>query len=244
MLFTSRTGRRVLLREPRATRVEAAAVLACVTSVALEREWIIIAPNELPDLDGEIAFLAGTKAMGSLAVVAELLPDDQPDGQLDGRSGEDTAGQAGAEERSPVIVGMANVSALGRLAVRHSFGLGLSLRKDVREEGVGTKVLTAIVDWCRRHPWCAKIDLSVFTRNARAIGLYRKLGFQERGVEQAGALLKGEWVDILHMTLFVKSGAELDAVVELANAEVAKADEAAASKAVASKSEEAKQEAR
>jgi ribosomal protein S18 acetylase RimI-like enzyme len=50
-----------------------------------------------------------------------------------------------------------------------------------RGQGVGKRLVREVVEHCRRHD---AVEVHVWTdrTNARAIGLYKKLGFEDRGV--------------------------------------------------------------
>ncbi|WP_218932152.1 GNAT family N-acetyltransferase [Adhaeretor mobilis] len=70
-------------------------------------------------------------------------------------------------------------SPLSRLAHRGIFGMGVA--PQWRGQGVGRQLLQTFLAWAELNPMLEKICLAVVANNARAIALYKKLGFQEEG---------------------------------------------------------------
>ena len=54
--------------------------------------------------------------------------------------------------------------------------LGMGIVDGYRSAGLGTRLLTGVIDWARRQG-AHKVVLEVWPHNTRAIGLYEKLGF-------------------------------------------------------------------
>jgi ribosomal protein S18 acetylase RimI-like enzyme len=67
-----------------------------------------------------------------------------------------------------------------RRAVQHVATLGMSVRADVRGQGVGGALLDAALDWAAEHGF-TRVELYVYARNAPAIALYEKHGFLHEG---------------------------------------------------------------
>lgn len=108
-------------------------------------------------------------------------------------------------EQDGRIVGMLDFSNGHRERIAHTGDLGMSIAADARSRGVGTHLLGALLEWAAAHPLLEKVHLSVHANNARAIGLYKKLGFKVEGV-RARELKYGpdEYVDTVLMGRFVK----------------------------------------
>jgi L-phenylalanine/L-methionine N-acetyltransferase len=81
----------------------------------------------------------------------------------------------------------------------HAWGLWLAVRDDWQGKGVGTKLMEALIDLADNWLGALRIELNVYTDNARAIALYRRFGFVEEGVYRAYALREGVLVDSLAM---------------------------------------------
>lgn len=72
---------------------------------------------------------------------------------------------------------------IGSLSVELSRGLaeiGMLVAPEARGTGVGSKLMTACVDWCRTKG-AHKIALTLWPHNAAARALYEKFGFVEEG---------------------------------------------------------------
>ncbi len=79
--------------------------------------------------------------------------------------------------------------------------LGMLVRVDRRRQGVGDALVAACVAWAREEG-ARRVVLHVFPHNAAAVALYRKHGFEERGVVRAGYPRRsGERWDAIRMVL-------------------------------------------
>jgi L-phenylalanine/L-methionine N-acetyltransferase len=87
-------------------------------------------------------------------------------------------------------------TSLRRMHVR---GLGITVEKDVQGHGIGDRLMTGLLDWADNWAAVLRIELTVFTDNARAIALYQRHGFVQEGVMRAYALRDGLYVDALAM---------------------------------------------
>lgn len=77
--------------------------------------------------------------------------------------------------------------------------LGMLVRADRRRQGVGDALVLACLDWARRRG-ARRVVLHVFPHNPAAVALYRKHGFEERGVVRgAYPRRSGERWDALRM---------------------------------------------
>jgi putative acetyltransferase len=61
--------------------------------------------------------------------------------------------------------------------------LGMGIVDGHRSAGLGTKLLAAAVGWAE-HAGAHKVELEVWPTNERAIGLYRKFGFEVEGTHR------------------------------------------------------------
>lgn len=64
---------------------------------------------------------------------------------------------------------------------RHVGALEIFVDATYRGGGVGRALMAAALQWAEETPALSKVCLNVFDDNARAIGLYRSLGFVEEG---------------------------------------------------------------
>ena len=76
-----------------------------------------------------------------------------------------------------ILAGNCNISRKTKLKNRHRAEIGIALKKDFWGLGIGTmlfhEMIAAAEDW-----GLYQIELEVFEGNDRAIGLYRKMGFE------------------------------------------------------------------
>jgi ribosomal protein S18 acetylase RimI-like enzyme len=79
----------------------------------------------------------------------------------------------------------------------HCGHLGMGLLPEYRGRGIGERLLRASIDAARGAGF-ERIELSVYARNARAVALYRKVGFAHEGTRVRGKKIDGAYDDV-HM---------------------------------------------
>jgi len=105
-----------------------------------------------------------------------------------------------AAELNGDVVGTAGLHPVGTaLRRRHVMMLGISVLPDAQGRGVGAALMAAMCDYADRWAGVLRLELSVYTDNARAIALYRKFGFAVEGTHRAYALRDGRYVDAYAM---------------------------------------------
>jgi putative acetyltransferase len=95
---------------------------------------------------------------------------------------------------------------------QHAWGLGMSVRDDWQGRGVGTRLMTTLLDLADNWLGALRIELTVYTDNAGAIALYKKFGFFVEGTHRAFALREGQFVDALAMARLHPRPPQLPAV--------------------------------
>ena len=86
-----------------------------------------------------------------------------------------------------------------QLDQRHVGMIGLLVREDRRNMGVGTVLLSSLVERAKREGKYELLVLSVFANNEHARRLYRKMGFVEFGVLPNGLKRNGQYTDEIYM---------------------------------------------
>lgn len=81
----------------------------------------------------------------------------------------------------------------------HTGGLGMAVHDDFAGRGVGSALMTAVVDLAERWWNIRRLELNVYADNHRAIALYERFGFEREGVHRAYAWRNGAYVDSLSM---------------------------------------------
>ncbi len=72
--------------------------------------------------------------------------------------------------------------------------VGIAILDGYRGVGLGRAMMERTLEWMRDRQF-KKACLEVFSTNARAIALYRGLGFEVEGTRRRQYRVRGEWVD-------------------------------------------------
>jgi RimJ/RimL family protein N-acetyltransferase len=105
---------------------------------------------------------------------------------------------------SGCIVGSVNFENGPHRRIAHRGSLGIAVVKQWRGQGVGTALLQTLLQWAATNPLIEKVCLEVFATNARAIRLYKTLGFLEEGLRPKEIKLgPARYVDTVAMFRFV-----------------------------------------
>lgn len=82
---------------------------------------------------------------------------------------------------------------------QHAWMLGMSVRDDWQGRGVGTRMMTTLLDLADNWLGALRLELTVYTDNTVAVALYKKFGFVVEGTHHAFALRDGRYIDALAM---------------------------------------------
>ena len=120
----------------------------------------------------------------------------------------DVEGLAASWQLDGTLVARAEGIIVGEVRIDPSwmgFGeIGMMVKADWRDRGVGTALVAAAVEWARARG-LHKLALSVFPHNDVAIALYRKFGFVEEGrLVQHVRRANGELWDLIEMGLLLR----------------------------------------
>lgn len=102
------------------------------------------------------------------------------------------------------VVGWCDISRLERPVVAHRGTLGMGIVPDYRGRGLGRQLIETTLAQARRQG-IVRVELSAYADNARAIALYRKVGFVQEGVERDAACIDGRYCDMILMALIDKA---------------------------------------
>lgn len=107
-------------------------------------------------------------------------------------------------ERDGVVIGHALLDFAGpQAALAHVRALTIVVHPGQTGQGIGTVLMTALLDWVRAHPDVERVELRVRESNAAAVHLYRKCGFTEESrFHRRLKLADGKYLDDIGMTLF------------------------------------------
>lgn len=76
---------------------------------------------------------------------------------------------------------------------------GMAVHDDYQGQGIGSTLMRAMLDLADNWLGLSRLELTVYTDNARAIRLYEKFGFSIEGTAQRYALRGGVEVDAYYM---------------------------------------------
>ena len=90
---------------------------------------------------------------------------------------------------------------------RHLAIVIAGVRSSYAGQGVGTRLLQALVDWADRSG-ILRLELTVMAHNKPAIALYEKFGFEREGLRRCSVVVDGECVDEFAMARLAGDFAE------------------------------------
>lgn len=82
---------------------------------------------------------------------------------------------------------------------QHVASIGMGVDENHHGQGIGSKLMEALMDLADNWYNIARVELTVYADNAAAIHLYKKFGFVEEGHHRDYAYREGEYVDALSM---------------------------------------------
>ncbi|MDR6229610.1 putative acetyltransferase [Pseudomonas sp. SORGH_AS199] len=100
------------------------------------------------------------------------------------------------------VVGSASLEQQPRIRRQHCGAIGMGVARDCQGQGIGTQLLTALLDLADNWMNLQRVELTVFSDNEPALALYRKLGFEEEGLLRRYALRDGVFTDVYSMARF------------------------------------------
>ncbi len=147
-------------------------------------------------LIGSLGVFEGTLQMPYAAVASRLERFSKTDANCVQLVAVQPDSASGAER---VVAHASLFTPMNSLRRMHVRGLGISVAQDCQGQGIGDRLMAALLDWADNWAGVLRIELTVFTDNARAIALYQRHGFVQEGVMRAYALRAGVYADTLAM---------------------------------------------
>lgn len=84
-------------------------------------------------------------------------------------------------------------------ARKHVGSCGIAVKDSHHHQGIGSKMLAAVIDLSDNWLNLKRLEISTYTDNETALRLYRKFGFQVEGESPYFAFRNGEYVSAYHM---------------------------------------------
>lgn len=110
------------------------------------------------------------------------------------------------KDRDTVILAIIDGKVVGSCDIRradgrriHSGTIGIGVHDDYHGRGIGTALMSQIIDVADNWLNLRRLDLTVFADNLHAIHLYENFGFEREGVLRSDAFRNGEFVDTITM---------------------------------------------
>lgn len=100
------------------------------------------------------------------------------------------------------VVGWCDVFPEDNPRQNHRGGLGMGLLPEHRGQGLGSKLLSSVLDHAKKFG-LEKVELHVYTSNISAVALYKKFGFEQEGLIKKYRKLDGQYFDCLAMGKFL-----------------------------------------
>ena len=97
------------------------------------------------------------------------------------------------QDKEELIVGTAGLSVNGNHRMRHSGNIGIMIHKDYQNQGIGSALISALIDVADNWLMLVRLELTVFEKNERAIHLYEKFGFEKEGLKRLAAIKEGKY---------------------------------------------------
>jgi RimJ/RimL family protein N-acetyltransferase len=99
------------------------------------------------------------------------------------------------------IIGNIDLTGHQRKVMKHTAVIGMGMLADWRNTGLGTALLSELIQWAKENPILELIWLQVYTENKAALKLYKKMGFQENGTIKNFFKQDDRYFDNLTMSL-------------------------------------------
>jgi RimJ/RimL family protein N-acetyltransferase len=173
-----RDGRRVLLRTAR--HADGPALAATWREIIPTTDMVLTSPGEFTLTDQEESDLIEGWANHPASTMIGAFDGDRP-------------------------LGMLGLVAPRFRRTAHVVDLGMSLRPEVRGQGLGTAMMRAAIEYATANPVIERITLGVWSHNDVARRLYLRFGFQVEGYRIAhGRQPDGRVIDEILMARRVK----------------------------------------
>ena len=96
------------------------------------------------------------------------------------------------------LIGFLGVFGMNVRRKKHSVYLVIGILQAYTGQGVGTKLFSELEKWAKEHD-ITRLELTVMVHNARAIALYKKLGFVIEGTKKHSLIIDGSYIDEYYM---------------------------------------------
>ena len=101
------------------------------------------------------------------------------------------------------IAGIATIHSTHKIKARHDGELGIVVAKKYQKQGIGSRLIQMLIDWCKGNGVTTRISLDTRADNIPAVALYMKFGFEIEGCRKNSTLLNGVYYDLYIMGMMI-----------------------------------------
>lgn len=93
------------------------------------------------------------------------------------------------------VVGSIGLHICPNPRMRHSASIGLMVHIDYQGQGIGRALMEQVINVADNWLMLKRLELGVFAENERALGLYKRMGFEIEGTKKYAAIQNGKYID-------------------------------------------------
>ncbi|MDF1696614.1 MAG: GNAT family N-acetyltransferase [Saprospiraceae bacterium] len=108
-------------------------------------------------------------------------------------------------EHNNELIGNIDLNGNQRIKLFHTGVVGMGIKSDWRGCGIGTALLTYVIEWSRMNRFLKLIWLEVYQTNEAGLALYEKVGFNECGRIKDFFFENDTYIEKITMVKYLKS---------------------------------------
>lgn len=171
-----KNGKTAILRSP--IKEDAQAMIDYLNIIGGESDFITFGKNEFSmSVEAEQDYIERINSMDNSKNVLIIIEDE--------------------------IVGIASITSVQKERMKHNGTLGISIRKKYWDIGLGSEIMTYLIDWAKSNKITKKINLLVREDNIRGVKLYEKFGFEKEGLLKKDICVNGVYYNTIAMGLYI-----------------------------------------
>ena len=171
-----KNGKTAILRSP--IKEDAQAMIDYLNIIGGESDFITFGKNEFSmSVEAEQDYIERINSMDNSKNVLIIIEDE--------------------------IVGIASITSVQKERMKHNGTLGISIRKKYWGIGLGSEIMTYLIDWAKSNKITKKINLLVREDNIRGVKLYEKFGFEKEGLLKKDIRVNGIYYNTIAMGLYI-----------------------------------------
>lgn len=171
-----KNGKTAILRSP--IKEDAQAMINYLNIIGGESDFITFGENEFSmSVEAEQDYIERINSMDNSKNVLIIIEDE--------------------------IVGIASITSVQKERMKHNGTLGISIRKKYWDIGLGSEIMTYLIDWAKSNKITKKINLLVREDNIRGVKLYEKFGFEKEGLLKKDICVNGVYYNTIAMGLYI-----------------------------------------